>query len=133
MRKVLLKTTLLPLTLLFGASAVAAGTPAFDDLDSNGDGMLSAEETVVVEGLNLETADTDGDSALSRKEFEAASTGMPGGAEGSSSMESSTNMEGSANMEGSTNMEGSASMEGSSTMDGSTMVGTSQKNSTTYE
>lgn len=115
MRKVLLKTTLLPLAMLFGAGAVAADTPAFDDLDINGDGMLSAEETVAVEGLNLETADTDGDSALSREEFEAASTGTPGGVEGGSSME------------------GSANMEGSSTMDSSTMGGTSEEKSTTYE
>lgn len=125
MRKVLLKTTLLPLAMLFGAGTVAAASPAFDDLDINGDGMLSAEETAAVKDLNLATADTDGDGALSREEFEAAGAKMPEGADGASGAEGSAHMEGSSTM-------GSSTM-GSSTMESSTMGGTGQKSGTAYE
>lgn len=77
MKKVLLKTALLPVALLFGAS-VAAAAPAFADLDTDGDGALSVEETMAVEGLDFETADADGDGVLSEDEFKAATETMEG-------------------------------------------------------
>lgn len=57
----------------FGASGAAlAAPPAFEDIDANGDGMISGSEAAVVEGLDLTGADTNGDGLLSRSEYEAA-------------------------------------------------------------
>ena len=132
--KTLLKTTLLPLALL-GAGAAIANPPSFDRLDLNGDDILSAEEALVVDGIDLESADTNGDGSLSREEFEAARQTLPGGAEGGMSgsgemggsagmgtggMGGSGNMSGSGDMSGAGNMSGTGEMGGSTGMGGST-------------
>jgi hypothetical protein len=60
---------------LFSVGAVAAA-PAFEDLDANQDGVISADEATVVEGLDIASADTDGDGVLSREEYAAATESM---------------------------------------------------------
>jgi hypothetical protein len=60
---------------LFSAGAVATA-PTFEALDANQDGVISVDEAAVVEGLDIASADTDGDGVLSRKEYEAATEGM---------------------------------------------------------
>ncbi|MFG6139195.1 hypothetical protein [Halomonas sp. B23F22_10] len=124
--KTLLKTSLLPLALL-GAGAAIANPPSFDRLDLNGDDILSAEEALVVDGIDLESADTNGDGSLSREEFEAARQTLPGGAEGgisgSGEMGGSAGMSGSGNMSGSGDMSGAGNMSGTGEMGGSTGMG----------
>lgn len=79
MKKVLLKSALLPLALLFGAgAATAASDQSFDDLDTNGDGSLSAEEVRSADGIELESADSNGDGALDEDEFKAAKDSQKG-------------------------------------------------------
>lgn len=64
-------------------SDMAVGAPQFDELDSNGDGMISAEELNVYgstaageagdemgEALQIDELDTDGDGSVSMKEYE---------------------------------------------------------------
>jgi hypothetical protein len=46
--------------------------PAFEDVDANGDGAISAEEAAAVEGLDFAAKDTDQSGSLSREEYEAA-------------------------------------------------------------
>lgn len=119
--KTLLKTTLLPLALL-GAGAAIANPPSFDRLDLNGDDILSAEEALVVDGIDLESADTNGDGSLSREEFEAARQTLPGGAEGG--MSGSGEIGGSGDMSGAGNMSGTGEMGGGTgEMGGSTGMG----------
>jgi hypothetical protein len=45
--------------------------PAFEFVDSNGDGSISEEEGVAVEGLDFASADTDQNGSLSPEEYEA--------------------------------------------------------------
>ena len=59
-------------TMLAGAAFAAE----FADLDIDGDGYLSVEETAAVENLDVMTADTDGDGVLSEEEY-AAATAVP--------------------------------------------------------
>lgn len=56
---------------MFSASALAA-PPAFQDVDKNKDGTITAEEAAMVEGLSMAAADANGDGKLSRQEYEAA-------------------------------------------------------------
>lgn len=65
-------TSLIFIISFFIPAAVSAITMTFDDLDVNEDGILSAEEAAIVRGLELESADTNRDGELSRKEYETA-------------------------------------------------------------
>jgi len=58
----------------FSAAALAQGAPSFEEVDSNGDGLISAEEAAAIEGLDMATADANQDGALDRVEYEAATT-----------------------------------------------------------
>lgn len=58
-----------------GADAGAAGATSFSDLDKNSDGYVDSTEAADVTGLDMSSADTDGDGKLSRTEFEAAMKG----------------------------------------------------------
>lgn len=73
-----MKSVLTTLGLVLGITGVAfAAGPAFEDVDANGDGMISKQEAKVVEGLNFDEADTNDDGSLSRAEYRAAtSSGM---------------------------------------------------------
>jgi len=63
-------TTLLALGMISGAAMAAA--PAFEDVDMNKDGAITADEAASVEGLDMASADTNGDGMLSKDEYEAA-------------------------------------------------------------
>jgi len=63
-------TTLLALGMFSGAALAAA--PAFEDVDRNKDGAITADEAAGVEGLDMASADTNGDGMLSKDEYEAA-------------------------------------------------------------
>ncbi len=56
------------LTALF-SGLVFAAPPAFSDVDTNADGVISPVEAQVVEGLDFEAADTDGNGSLSETEY----------------------------------------------------------------
>lgn len=58
---------------LFSGVALAA-PPAFQDIDTNKDGVITQEEAVQVEGLDMASADTNGDGQLSQEEYEAAAS-----------------------------------------------------------
>ncbi len=50
------------------SASVLASTAEFEELDSNSDGYLSAEEAEFVPGLDFDGADTDQDGWLSETE-----------------------------------------------------------------
>lgn len=54
------------------ALAQQAAAPPFDQVDTNGDGMISRTEAQQVEGLDFAQADTNQDGSLDRQEYEAA-------------------------------------------------------------
>lgn len=69
----MIKRTLTGLAALGMFSGVAfAAPPAFEDVDTNKDGVITVEEVITVEGLDMATADTNGDGKLSKQEYEAA-------------------------------------------------------------
>lgn len=69
----MVKRTLITLMALgmFSGAALAA-PPAFEDVDRNKDGAITADEAAGVEGLDMAAADANGDGMLSKKEYEAA-------------------------------------------------------------
>lgn len=56
---------------MFSGAALAA-PPAFEDVDRNKDGAITMEEAVKVEGLDMATADSNGDGKLTKAEYEEA-------------------------------------------------------------
>jgi len=64
----------------------AGGSGAFSQMDQDGNGYIDEKEASGISGLDMQSADTDGDGQLSRTEFEAAMQqgggtsggGMPG-------------------------------------------------------
>lgn len=69
-----------PALLAVAGAAMAGETPAFDELDLDGDGYLSREEAAAVPGLreHFSVFDLDGDGRLSRSEY-AVVEGQLGG------------------------------------------------------
>ncbi|HEY8554220.1 MAG TPA: EF-hand domain-containing protein [Burkholderiales bacterium] len=59
----------------------AGGSGAFSQLDQDGNGYIDEKEASGISGLDMQSADTDGDGQLSRTEFEAAM--QSGGSSGS--------------------------------------------------
>lgn len=68
------KVSVTLLALGFTGVALAQGTPGFEEVDQNSDGMISQEEAASVEGLDFATADTNQDGSLDRTEYESASS-----------------------------------------------------------
>lgn len=59
--------------LLFIAFPTLAAAPlTFEEVDTDGDGLISADEAASVEGLNFDDADADHDGTLSVDEYEIA-------------------------------------------------------------
>jgi hypothetical protein len=67
-----MKKLFLLLSFAFFGTAIAQEMPAFEDVDTNGDGAISQEEAAAVEGLDFASADTDQNGSLSLEEYEAA-------------------------------------------------------------
>ena len=68
-----MKKTLVSLALCAGISSPAlAQSAAFEKVDVNQDGMISAEEAAAIEGLDFGAADLNGDGMLDKAEYEAA-------------------------------------------------------------
>ena len=65
-------TTLMALGLFSGVALAAP--PAFQDIDTNQDGVITADEAAQVEGLDMASADANGDGQLSLEEYEAAAS-----------------------------------------------------------
>lgn len=63
-------TTLMALGMFSGVALAAP--PAFEDVDRNKDGAITTDEAASVEGLDMVSADANGDGKLSKKEYEAA-------------------------------------------------------------
>lgn len=63
-------TALMALGMFSGAALAAP--PAFQDVDTNKDGVITADEAAQVEGLDMTTADTNGDGKLTMQEYDAA-------------------------------------------------------------
>lgn len=69
-----MRKSLVSLLLLgFAGGALAQGLPSFEEVDANGDGVISEEEAAAVEGLDFATADANQDGQLDRAEWEQAS------------------------------------------------------------
>lgn len=66
--------TLVSLVMLSGAAFAAP--PAFEDVDTNGDGQISRAEAATIEGLDWTSADANGDGNLSKEEYAAAASKM---------------------------------------------------------
>ncbi|MDG4553996.1 MAG: EF-hand domain-containing protein [Candidatus Competibacter sp.] len=59
--------------LLLAALPVFATAPlTFEEVDTDGDGLISADEAASVEGLDFDAADADADGTLSVDEYEIA-------------------------------------------------------------
>ena len=70
------KKTLAAIILAVFTGAAFAAPPAFEDVDTNSDGMISPQEATVVEGLDFQTADANQDGSLDQDEYEAAIESM---------------------------------------------------------
>lgn len=67
---------LLPISIVafgFSTAAFAQDLPSFEEVDTNRDGMISAEEAAAVEALDFATADTNQDGVIDRAEYAALS------------------------------------------------------------
>lgn len=62
--------------ILASSVAIATENQKFDELDSDGDGKLSAIEAAEA-GVDVQSADTDGDGAVSKEEYQATMEGEP--------------------------------------------------------
>ena len=60
---------------LFSSAALAAA-PAFEEVDSDNDGVISAAEAALVEGLDMTIADVNGDGMLSKEEYSKAAAAL---------------------------------------------------------
>ncbi|MFZ1325358.1 MAG: hypothetical protein WAT67_04935 [Candidatus Contendobacter sp.] len=66
-----MRIPLLPVLLLVVLPTFAAAL-TFEEVDTDGDGLISADEAANVEGLEFEAADADNDGTLSVDEYEIA-------------------------------------------------------------
>lgn len=66
-----MRIPLLPVLLLVALPTFAAAL-TFEEVDTDGDGLISADEAANVEGLEFEAADADNDGTLSVDEYEIA-------------------------------------------------------------
>lgn len=67
-----MRTAILPILLLTALPAFAATPLTFEEVDTDGDGLISADEAATVETLDFDTADTDQDGTLSVDEYDIA-------------------------------------------------------------
>ena len=67
-----MRPAILPILLLTALPVFAATSLTFEEVDTDGDGLVSADEAATVEGLVFDTADTDQDGTLSIDEYDIA-------------------------------------------------------------
>lgn len=67
-----MRALLLSILLLVALPALAMIPPTFEEVDVDGDGLISADEAASVEGLDFTAADADGDGTLSVDEYDIA-------------------------------------------------------------
>lgn len=68
-----MRIVILPIILLLFALPVFAAPPlTFEEVDTDGDGLISADEAASVEGLDFNAADSDNDGTLSVDEYDIA-------------------------------------------------------------
>lgn len=63
---------ILPILLLVMLPVVAATPLTFEEVDTDGDGLISAGEAASVEILDFEAADSDNDGTLTVDEYDIA-------------------------------------------------------------
>jgi hypothetical protein len=68
------KKTVAALALITFSGAALAVAPAFTEADADNNGTISFQEATVVEGLDFQAADTNGDGALDQAEYDAATS-----------------------------------------------------------
>jgi len=67
-----MRTLILPVLLLAALPTFAAAALTFEEVDTDGDGLISADEAANVEGLDFNAADGDNDGTLSVDEYDIA-------------------------------------------------------------
>jgi hypothetical protein len=67
-----MRTPILPALLLAALPTLAAATLTFEEVDTDGDGLISADEAASVEDLDFNAADGDNDGTLSVDEYDIA-------------------------------------------------------------
>ncbi len=67
-----MRALILSALLLVALPAFAAAPLTFEEVDTDGDGLISADEAASVEGLDFNAADGDNDGTLSVDEYDIA-------------------------------------------------------------
>ncbi len=67
-----MRILIVPVLLLAALPVFAAAPLTFEEVDTDGDGLISADEAASVEGLDFDAADTDADGTLSVDEYDIA-------------------------------------------------------------
>lgn len=67
-----MRPVILPILLLAALPVFAAAPLTFEEVDTDGDGLISADEAATIEGLDFDAADADQDGTLSVDEYEIA-------------------------------------------------------------
>ncbi|MCB1770303.1 MAG: hypothetical protein KDJ31_11495 [Candidatus Competibacteraceae bacterium] len=67
-----MRAFILPILLLITLPVIAATPLTFEETDTDGDGLISADEAANVEGLDFNTADGDNDGTLTVDEYDIA-------------------------------------------------------------
>ena len=76
-----MRALIVPVLLLVALPVFAATPLTFEEVDTDGDGLISADEAASVEGLDFDAADTDADGTLSVDEYDIAVAKLPPAAE----------------------------------------------------
>lgn len=72
-----MRALIVPVLLLVALPVFAATPLTFEEVDTDGDGLISADEAASVEGLDFDAADTDADGTLSVDEYDIAVAKLP--------------------------------------------------------
>lgn len=67
-----MRTAILPILLLAALPVFAAAPLTFEEVDTDGDGLISADEAATVKELDFDAADTDKDGTLGIDEYDIA-------------------------------------------------------------
>ncbi|MCP5452120.1 MAG: hypothetical protein H6972_16510 [Gammaproteobacteria bacterium] len=76
-----MRALIVPVLLLVALPVFAATPLTFEEVDTDGDGLISADEAASVEGLDFDAADADADGTLSVDEYDIAVAKLPPAAE----------------------------------------------------